>query len=555
MSVGSFVFLLHSHLPYYRKAGMWPFGEESVYECMAETYIPLLNLIEDLYKEEGIKANLTIGITPVLAEQLSDKHMIEGFISYLSRKLEDASTDESKFHQRGEKPNAEMRELARFYKKWYSKTLEDFTQRWSKDLVGAFKKMQDEGLIEITTSAATHCLTPLLNEDMSIKLQFESGVKNYEKHFGKKPKGFWLPECAYRPETEDRPAIGHWLSDSEIEYFVTESFVITGGDSSQMKVIGPYGEIEYLPKLKESETGFDTFSAFKLKDFPVSILGRHETLGYQVWSKDYGYPGDGEYREFHKRDDDSGLNYWRLTSKEIDLADKHLYVPETAKQRVNENSDHYVGLIQRELHNHFKATGEPGLVLVAFDTELFGHWWFEGMEFVKQVIRKLNKYTKIAITKASDCLSEMPAKNVLEVPPSSWGSGGHWDVWSNKDTDWLWDDIHKAEAEFKKRIIEFDKKDKDELSQRILKQCAIELMLMQSSDWPFLITTGQAKQYAIDRFKKHDEKFWKLIDLLKQDNANTPTYLEEVESTDNCFSELDLSSLKREAKDLAAGTK
>ena len=97
MSVGSFVFVLHSHLPFYRKAGMWPFGEESVYECMAETYVPLLNLIDDLHKQEGIKANLTIGITPVLAEQLSDQHMIEGFVSYLNRNLFSSLTAASIF--------------------------------------------------------------------------------------------------------------------------------------------------------------------------------------------------------------------------------------------------------------------------------------------------------------------------------------------------------------------------------------------------------------------------------------------------------------------------
>ncbi len=84
MSVGSFVLMLHSHLPFYRKAGMWPFGEESVYECMAETYIPLLNIIDELQRE-GIKANLTIGMTPVLTEQLADRHINENFLNFSIR--------------------------------------------------------------------------------------------------------------------------------------------------------------------------------------------------------------------------------------------------------------------------------------------------------------------------------------------------------------------------------------------------------------------------------------------------------------------------------------
>src|SRR5580658_659417 len=104
MGVGSFVLMLHSHLPYYRKAGMWPFGEESIYECMAETYIPLLNIIDELW-QEGIKANLTIGITPVLAEQLADQHINEGFLKFLNDRIEAAHADEKRFSSRSEKAN------------------------------------------------------------------------------------------------------------------------------------------------------------------------------------------------------------------------------------------------------------------------------------------------------------------------------------------------------------------------------------------------------------------------------------------------------------------
>ena len=551
MSVGSFVFMLHSHLPFYRKAGMWPHGEESVFECMAETYIPLLNAIDEL-KQEGIDANLTIGITPILAEQLADPHMQEGFVEYAKRKISSSNSDEAKFNPRGELPNVEMLQLARYYRDWYSEALESFTKKWSKDILGAFKKFQDEGVIELTTSCATHCLTPLLEQDASVRLQVETGIKTHEKHFGIKPKGFWLPECAYRPAEKNRPGLGHWLHEAGIKYFFTESFVVKGGETAeQRRVFGPYGSIDYVPAPKRPETGHDTYEAFWLKDYPVALMGRHEELGYQVWSQEHGYPGDGYYREFHKKDDLSGLNYWRLTSKETGLGEKHLYVPEAAKDRIKENSDHYVGLIQKHLHEQFKQHGKPGLLMVAFDTELFGHWWFEGVEFIKQVIRKLNKYTKIAVLTASQYLEENPPKHAMELPPSSWGSGGEWDVWLNDDTKWMWEVIHKAE----KRLIELaPQASKNELLEPVLKQATRELLLLQSSDWPFLITTGQAKQYAIERFKGHEDNFNRLCEMITQNSVKEDD-LKKIESKDNCFAELELTLLEANKSNVTARTK
>lgn len=529
---------------------MWPFGEESVYECMAETYVPLLNAIANLH-EDGIPANLTIGITPILAEQLADEHMKAGFEEYIERRILAAKGDEERFAPRGKSPNPEYLQLARFYRQWFEQVINDFKTRWNRDIIGGYRKYQDLGAIEITTSAATHCFSPLLSQDASLHAQFKTGVENYKKHFGKQPNGVWLPECAYRPEEDNRPGIGHWLHSVGLKYFFTESFVIKGGQTSELrKVFGPYGSIEYIPAPPRPETGYDTYEAFWLKEYPVAVLGRHEAAGYQVWSADHGYPGDGNYREFHKKDDVSGLHYWKLTSKTTGLADKQFYNPESAITRISENSDHYVGLIQKCLHDHFKKTGEKGLVMVSFDTELFGHWWFEGITFIEQVIRKMRKYTKVEIQTASAYLKAKAPEHAIELPPSSWGSGGHWQVWLNNDTQWMWTIIEEAE---KKMAILVDryKDDKNAPTKRALEQAARELLLVQSSDWPFLVTTGQAKQYAIERFKEHHERFEKLNDMLIANQIDEET-LKEIESTDNCFSEIAIDNFVLPESSVAA---
>lgn len=535
--------MLHSHLPFYRKAGMWPFGEESVYECMAETYIPLLNAIADLF-EEGVAAKLTIGITPVLAEQLADAHINKGFESFLDDRIAAAQKDEKRYALRAEHDPNRL-QLARFYLNWFQNIRRDYNERWNRDIIGGFRKYQDLGAIEITTSAATHCFSPLLETDSSLYAQYKTGVDSHRRHFGRAPKGFWLPECAYRPAEGDRPGLEKWLNDVGIEYFFTESFVIKGGQTSELRrVFGPYGTLEYVPAPSRPETGLDVFEAYWLKEYPVAVMGRHEEAGYQVWSADLGYPGDGNYREFHKKDDASGLHYWKLTSKTTDLGAKQLYNPEAALIRMRENSDHYVGLIQQLLTEHLKSTGKPGLVMVSFDTELFGHWWFEGINWIKEVIRKMNTYTAVSLQTASEYLKQTPPVKAIELPQSSWGSGGHWQVWLNNETEWMWPIIHECEhaMEDLSRLPQ-----KDSLTKRALEQAARELLLLESSDWPFLVTTGQAKDYAVERFNGHVERFRELVAMLRSGQIDEAK-LHGVEEIDNCFPEVSAASFKPPAE-------
>ncbi len=543
MSVGSFVFMLHSHLPYYRKAGMWPFGEESVYECMAETYIPLLNAIGDLY-DEGIAAKLTIGITPILCEQLADADLNLGFDKFLGDRITAAQKDEKRFSPRGESPNADYLHLARFYSKWFQNVRRDYHERWNRDIIGAFKKYQDLDAIEITTSAATHCFSPLLKTDSSLFGQYKAGVESYKRHFGRAPKGFWLPECAYRPAEGDRAGLEKWLYELGLEYFFTESFVIQGGQTVELRrAFGPYGSIEYIPVPPRPATGLDTFEAYWLKEYPVAVLGRHEKAGYQVWSADHGYPGDSNYREFHKKDDVSGLHFWKLTSKTTDLGKKLLYSPEAAENRVKENSDHYVGFVQEQLTDHLKQTGKPGLVMVSFDTELFGHWWFEGVSWIKDVIKKLRTYTAVTMRTGSEYLEFQPPVQAIQIPESSWGSGGHWQVWLNNETEWMWPIINECEL-FMEEIAEANKNKVGRLLERGLKQAARELVLLQSSDWPFLVTTGQAKDYAIERFNDHVARFKNLVEMIRFDKLDE-SKISQYEDLDNPFPTISAANFVR----------
>jgi len=516
---------------------------------MAETYVPLLNMIAELY-DEGVKAKLTIGITPVLAEQLNDDHLKQGFVEYLDSRIKAVSEDLERYPDPEVAHSQHLKYLAKYYFDWFNHIKNLFVNKFNKDLIGGFRKYQDLECIEITTSAATHCFSPLMATDSNLNAQFKVGSDTTKKLFGKRSKGAWLPECAYRQgyeytgkdgEKKWRPAIEVTLQNNDIEYFFTESHVIEGGNSiGNRRTIGVYGNIEYIPLPKREATGYDTYSAYWLPDAQVAVMGRNDRAGFQVWSAADGYPGDGCYREFHRKDCNSGMHYWRITSETADLGDKMLYDPVLAMSKVGENSDHYTTLIYHLLNDYKMANGgKQGLVMVSFDTELYGHWWFEGVEFIKQVIKKFHQYLpEVERVTAGEYLKAHPPTEAIQIPESSWGQGGHFWVWQNHLTEWMWPIIHACERRMIDIVSRYEQIPSDKLLHRALNQLAKENLLLQSSDWPFLITTWQAKDYATDRFREHVDRFEQIADMIDA-GCIDESALKAIEAIDNCFEVID----------------
>jgi len=256
----------------------------------------------------------------------------------------------------------------------------------------------------------------------------------------------------------------------------------------------------------------------------------------QVWSGDWGYPGDYDYREFHKKDGVSGLQYWRVSGPRVDLAHKDEYHPDWAEYKVGEHARHFAWLASDRLKQYHEDTGEYGLIASNYDTELFGHWWFEGIEWLKQVLRLLAEDSAVELTTASDFTAERPPKEVLHIPESSWGMGGnHW-TWDNHDTHWMWGPIHQSETRLRALADKFDDPSEDE--EAVLDQAAREALLLQSSDWPFLVTTGQAREYAIRRFTRHVERFEALAESLEKDHPDRQL-ADELYEVDKIFPGID----------------
>lgn len=580
--LGAFTFVLHSHLPYARLAGRWPHGEEWIHEAASETYIPLLDTLYDL-RDEGVKYKITIGITPVLAEQLADADVCDHLDEYLDDKIARAKQDVLRFRgdlweeeqrkikpverteaEEGDLPSVDraaveartreieeeaeekpwwvghthLEHLARWYQAFYEQIKESFDGRYNRDIIGAFRQLQDEGLIEITTCAATHGYLPLLGTDAAIRSQLRAGISSYERMFGRKPRGIWLPECAYRPAFYDeagriRPGIESFLAKEGIKVFFSETHLVTGGAPVGVaagEAIGPYGEIKrrYLvpmsnaPRQKITTTTFNPYYVSNTMAGPdsdehsgVAVIGRNNETGQRVWSADWGYPGDFDYREFHRKDGISGLQYWRVTGARVDLGAKDFYHPDWAEHKVRVHANDFVGLVERILQSHWDSGQGYGLIASNYDTELFGHWWFEGVDWLKQVLRGLAKSDVVDLTTASEYVEAYPPQEVLHLPEGSWGAGGTHFTWNNHEVNWMWPPIHEGERRMTKLANRHFKDWENEEVRGVLNQAARELLLAESSDWPFLVTTGQARNYAIQRFSQHIERFRILCDSVE----------------------------------------
>jgi 1,4-alpha-glucan branching enzyme len=542
-----FCLVLHTHIPYVLNHGTWPHGTDWLYEAAAETYLPLLGVLRRL-ENEGLNPGLTISLTPVLVEQLKSQKFSHSFVDYLTMKLESTVNDYLYFQQSGQQ---ELMPLALFWRDWYEKIFRLFVDEFKSDLVSALARFQGNGLIEIITSGATHGYLPLLSRDESVVHQVKQGNFVYKKYFGRQPEGFWLPECAYRPgyswksplgESEPylRKGVDEILSQESLAYFFVDGHLLKGGEARGV-YLEKFPALRYLweryrEKYKaEPLRPQDPYQPYLAYPSNLTFLARDELSGKQVWSRSQGYPGDGHYLEFHKKHFPGGLRYWKITASSSDLADKHPYNYQEAQERVEAHAEHFVWLLNETLKNH-----ESGIITSLYDTELLGHWWFEGPEWLYQVVKKLSKPESVVKpATASRCLQDFPSSLIISLPEGSWGEGGyHW-IWLNEETSWVWSRIYELEKKCFSWLQNEPRCQKT--NPRLIKLFFQEKFLLESSDWPFLISTMTARDYGEARASLHFERGRQLLQLMERDSDLTPGelfFLDKIEEEDSVFREI-----------------
>jgi len=521
MAQGYLAPVLHCHLPFVRHPEHERFLEEDwFYEAVVETYLPLLDVLERL-EGDRVPFRITLCLSPPLCEMLADSLLGRRCLRYIESRLELA---ERETQARGDTP---FHETAQMYRDLYRRARDRFRDLTGKGVIEALARLEREGHVELVTTAATHALLPLLGTPESVYAQLEQGCRAHERHFGVRPRGMWLPECAYVEGLDEV------LRECGIHYFFLET----------------HGLLLARPKPVHGVFA-PIFTGAGLAAF-----ARDVESSKQVWSATEGYPGDPDYREFY-RDlgyegdyeyvrhylhpdgfrHNLGIKYFRVTGN-VPHDQKRPYRPAAARDKAREHAGHFVAQRIEQAQRVAELIGRPPLIVAPYDAELFGHWWFEGPQFLEGVFRKAAEAQEgIRLVTPPEYLAENPVQQVCEPAPSSWGYEGYFDMWVNGSNDWIWRHLHLAEEEMARLAEEF--RGAEGLRRRALNQCARELLLAQSSDWPFLMSVGSAASYARRRVEQHISRFRAIAEQVRR-NALNEEELSRIEALDNVFPDAD----------------
>lgn len=523
MTDGYLSIVLHAHLPYVRHPEYDEFLEEDwFFEAITETYIPLLDVFEGL-KNDGVDFRVTMTMTPPLCEMLSDALLKARYIRRLDRLTQLAEKEVA----RTAHADNDFHEAACMYLAKFNRTRELYLDRASGDLVGAFRALQESGHVEVITCPATHAFLPNLSTPQGVRAQLEIAVRNYTKHFGVAPRGIWLAECAYFEGLEE------YLAEVGIKYFFVDTHGIL--HATPRPKYGVYAPV-YCPN-------------------GVAVFARDVESSKQVWSAQDGYPGDYYYREFYRdlgfdghydyirpflHGDgvrrNVGIKYHRITG-EVELEHKKPYKPSLAREKAAEHAGNFMFNRQEQFKYLHEQLGQKPIIVSPYDAELFGHWWYEGPDFLDFLFRKIAfDQDRIEVTTPSEYLAGHRKNQVVQPVFSSWGDKGYAEVWLNASNDWIYRHLHNAEE----RMVALARRHTrpSAVLRRALNQCARELVLAQASDWAFILTTGTMVSYAEKRTREHIFNFLRMADEIERDGIDHQ-WLQWIETKDNIFSEID----------------
>ncbi|NLC11002.1 MAG: DUF1957 domain-containing protein [Firmicutes bacterium] len=520
MPQGYLSIILHAHLPYVRHPEhQYSLEEKWLYEAITECYIPLLLVMEQLRKD-NVDFAFTISISPTLASMLADALLQDRYNHFLIRLLQLVDKEKERT-----KNDPLFSPLAAMYRERLKEVF-DYYHRWGKQLNKAFKHMEYLGNLELITSAATHGYLPLLNlHNEAVYAQIALAVENHTKIYGSPPRGIWLPECAYDY------GIDEILAELGIQYFITAA----------------HGVLYASPRPK-----YGVYSPILTRK-GVAVFGRDDESSKQVWSSKEGYPGDYYYREFF-RDigydlpleyisdylhppglrGDTGIKYYRITGP---TNHKEPYEPDIAREKAAEHAGNFMFNREKQVEHFSAHMDRPPIIVAPYDAELFGHWWFEGPLWLDYLCRKINyDQEHIKLITPGEYLDLNYPLQESTPSPSSWGDKGYHEVWLNGKNDWLYRHLHRAAELMIKLAVDYQFP--NQIQEKALNQAARELLLAQSSDWPFIMTTGTMTEYAISRAKSHLINFLRLEKDIRENNINIK-WLNHLAEKNSIFPHLD----------------
>jgi 1,4-alpha-glucan branching enzyme len=490
--LGTFCLVLHSHLPWLAHHGVWPVGEEWLYQAWAHSYLPVVDMLRR-FADEGRRDVLTLGVTPVLAAQLDDPYCLRGLHDWLGNWW--VRTQYAATRWRG--ADALLRELAGAEFRAAGWALADFETRWRHGFSPLLRSLVDSGVIEVLGGPAAHNFGPLTGERVR-DFALHTGLADTALRLGSAPAGVWAPECGYAPGMESGYAA------AGVARFLVDGPALRG----------------------------DTAASRPVGDSGVLCFGRDLEVTYRVWSPKSGYPGDPVYRDFHTFDHPSGLKPARVTGKHVAPENKRPYDPARARAALDRHRSDFVETVVRRLDDLRAARGRPGLVVCAYDTELFGHHWHEGPAWLEGVLRAL----PAAGVRVTTLRGAVEAGHVAEptVPlASSWGSGKDWRVWDGERVA----DLLEAGRQVQRDLL--DATASPAVRDPVRDQLAREALLALASDWAFMVSKDSAADYARRRADEHRARSAELAGAIRSGDPTAGEIAERYRAVDGPFGHLD----------------
>ncbi|MDQ1713615.1 MAG: 1,4-alpha-glucan branching enzyme [Frankiaceae bacterium] len=487
MTVGTCCIVLHTHLPWLAHAGAWPVGEEWLHQAWATSYDPVVEVLERL-AAEGRTDLLTLGVTPVVNAMLDDPYLLAAQHTWLG-------TWQVRAAGLAARPDATpaLRDTAAYEWRLASHALERFETRWRHGGSPVLRALRDSGAVELLGGPATHPFQPLVPDERLLHAQLRTGLDDAAIRWGARPPGIWAPECGYRPGLEQVYAA------NGVTHFVADGPTLLG-------------------------SGVPTSAAYRVRDSDVVVLGRDLDVTYRVWSPRSGYPGGRWYRDFHTFDHGSGIRPSRVTSRRTPPQDKRPYDPARAALAVERDARDFVRVVVERLR------ARPGLTVVAYDTELFGHWWHEGPAWLDRVLRLL---PEAGVRLATLRQAAETATGPVDLVSGSWGSGKDSRVWAGQAG------IQDESRQVQRRLLDLvDKRAPRRDRDLALDQAAREAFLVMSSDWAFSVSKDSAADYARSRHATHVERFTDLADAIESGRDAT-TLAHRLRAVDGPFGHLD----------------
>ncbi|WP_072807320.1 1,4-alpha-glucan branching protein domain-containing protein [Rhodococcoides yunnanense] len=492
-----FSLVLHSHLPWLANHGRWPVGEEWLYQSWAGSYLPLTEMLSRL-AGEGRTNLLSLGITPVLAAQLDDPHCLAGMHHWLGNW-------QLRAHE------ATDRDMSVREHRAASAALGNFETHWRHGGSAVLRGLVDSDAIELLGGPLAHPFQPLLDPRLR-EFSLAEGLSDAQMRWGTRPTGIWAPECAYAPGME----IGY--AAAGVSHFMVDGPALRG----------------------------DTSAGRTVRDSEVVAFGRDLKVSYRVWSPKSGYPGHSAYRDFHTYDHATGLKHARVTGRTVDSADKAPYDPDLASAAIDRHVADFVESVRSRLREESSRIGRPALVVAAFDTELFGHWWFEGPVWLERVLRALPE-AGIDVGTLDDARTRGYVGAPVELQESSWGSGKDWRVWAGDAVA----DLVSLNSEVVALALDtIDKSrrnaaERPELRNRINDQILRETLMAVSSDWAFMVSKDSAAGYARQRAHVHAHALREIADAVDRGHETEAARLAaQWNRADGLFPALDARRLR-----------